>query len=210
MLTLTCTANAGVLLTLDGKRILLDGVCREVAPYVATPQRIRAELSHNFPDIVAVTHRHDDHCDPDFEAAFVAATGRPLIDPGWDRGVLHFGEISVTAVPSRHIGKCDIAHCSYIIEGSSCVWFMGDASPEQFRKMTHLPKPDLIIAPYAYASTDFSLRITRSFGAKNIVLLHLPDRASDPYGLWDSVLKTVGDEGGIFIPKVEEFINFST
>ncbi len=210
MLTLTRTANAGVLLTMDGKRILLDGVCREVAPYVATPYRIRAELSHNFPDIVAVTHRHDDHCDPDFEAAYVSATDRPIMDPDWDRGVLHCGGISVTAVPSRHIGKTQIAHCSYIIEGEKCVWFMGDASPEQFRKMTQLPRPDVLIAPYAYASTDFSWRITKDFGAESIVLLHLPPEDADPYGLWDSVRHTVGNESGIFIPKVEEFINFSS
>lgn len=196
-------------MTLDGTRILLDGVCREISPYLATPSQIRAELSCNYPDIVAVTHRHDDHCDPFFEGEYVSATGRPLIDPRWDRGVLQLGDISVTPVMTRHLGKCDISHYSYIIEGSCCVWFLGDAAPEQFRKMTHLPKPDVLIAPYAYASTDFAWRITRSFGAKKIVLLHLPPEHCDQYRLWESVRRTVGENGDVFIPAMEEFINFT-
>ena len=32
------TANAGVLLELDGARILLDGVCGEIKPYLPTPE----------------------------------------------------------------------------------------------------------------------------------------------------------------------------
>ena len=38
------TANAGILLKLDGKTILLDGVCREVKPYPATPPKLREQL----------------------------------------------------------------------------------------------------------------------------------------------------------------------
>ena len=45
------TANAGILLKLDGKTILLDGVCREVKPYPATPPETRAKLMESYPDI---------------------------------------------------------------------------------------------------------------------------------------------------------------
>ena len=56
---ITRTANAGVLLELDGIKMLLDGVCREVTPYPATPDAIKTELSNNYPDLVAVTHCHE-------------------------------------------------------------------------------------------------------------------------------------------------------
>lgn len=209
MLTLTRTANAGVLLCMDGKRMLLDGVCREVLPYPATPSHVRTGLCREYPDIVAVTHRHDDHCDPVFEAKFAITTGRPLLDPSWLGQKLRIGNFSVSAVPSRHLGRTDVAHVSYVIEGSHCVWFMGDAAPEQFKNRPDLPKPDVVIAPYAYASTEFAWRITRSLGAKYVVLLHLPDREKDSFGLRDAVRQTVGDTEGIFIPEMEDFIKIN-
>ena len=46
------TANAGVLLKLDGVSILMDGVCREVKPYPATPPEERALLSSCYPDVM--------------------------------------------------------------------------------------------------------------------------------------------------------------
>ena len=55
------TANAGVLLTLDGVRILLDGVCGDLPPYLTTPDDIKLELCKNIPDVVAYTHFHTDH-----------------------------------------------------------------------------------------------------------------------------------------------------
>ena len=38
------TANAGVLLKLDDVEILLDGVCQEVKPYLATPPAEKEKL----------------------------------------------------------------------------------------------------------------------------------------------------------------------
>ena len=46
------TANAGVLLKLDGVTILMDGVCREVKPYPATPPEVKEELRASMPDAV--------------------------------------------------------------------------------------------------------------------------------------------------------------
>ena len=60
------TANAGVLLTIDQTRILLDGVCEALYPYIGTPNDIRDELIENMPDILAFTHRHKDHYDDSY------------------------------------------------------------------------------------------------------------------------------------------------
>lgn len=189
---ITRTANAGVLLELDGIKMLLDGVCREVTPYPATPDSIKTELSNNFPDLVAVTHCHEDHCDPAFEAAFQAVTGKQVIDPSYAGKTVNCGSIRITAVPSRHIGKADCEHVSFVIEGSRCIWFMGDASPSQWKNRQDLPRPDVLICPFAYATTDAAWKITCGLTPKTVILLHLPEREKDSYGLWNAVEQTVG------------------
>ena len=189
---ITRTANAGVLLELDGTRILLDGVCREVHPYPATPDSIKTELSANYPDLVAVTHCHEDHCDPAFEADYQAAAGKQVIDPSYVGKTVTCGNIRITAVPSRHIGKADCEHVSFIIQGSQCVWFLGDSAPSQWKNRQDLPRPDVLICPFAYATTDAAWRITQSLYPKMIILLHLPEREKDSYGLWNAVEQTVG------------------
>ena len=73
------TANAGILLRLDDKEILLDGVCREVKPYSATPQLELDRLMARWPDAVAFTHTHEDHFDPAYAESYHAATGRMAI-----------------------------------------------------------------------------------------------------------------------------------
>ena len=75
------TANAGILLMLDGKTVLLDGVCREEYPYPATPPLARAALSESWPDVIAFTHMHNDHYDPDFAADYKKQTNGVILGP---------------------------------------------------------------------------------------------------------------------------------
>lgn len=209
MLTLTRTANAGVLLELDGTRILLDGVCREVVPYTVTPETVKEMLKNPYPDVLAFTHHHPDHYDIAFAAEYEEVTGRKPIDPTFVGSVVQSGEVTIRTVASRHIGGFDCPHCSFVVEGSDCVWFMGDASPNQWKNCDHLPAPDVVIAPYAYATTDASWRMTKKLGAAAVVLVHLPKREKDDLGLWAAVDKTVAGEPGVFIPKMEEFVKIT-
>ncbi len=208
------TANAGVLLTLDGVSFLLDGVCQEVKPYLATPKREREGLLQSCPQILAFTHTHKDHCDPAFAAAWQRQMGRVILCPGGLEGCRTTGEpmsiggVSVIPVESRHIGKAEpgLAHFSYILKGSKCVWFLGDAAPTQWRSREDIPRPDVVIAPYAYATTPSAWSLTQKLGAEKVVLLHLPAYGDDPFGLWDAV-KICADEeigGKIQIPQMGE------
>ena len=206
MLTLWRTANAGVLLELDGVRILLDGVCREVKPYPVTPESVKAELLKNAPDLLVFTHHHPDHYDPSYTAEYEKLTHKKAVDPTFVGSAVQCGQVRIMPVESRHIGKFDCPHVSCVIEGSQCVWFMGDASPSQWKNRVDLPKPDVIIAPFAYATTDAAWKTTCSLGAKAVVLVHLPEREKDTAGLWDAVEQTVGSREDIFIPEMEEFI----
>ena len=195
------TANAGVLLKLDGMSLLLDGVCREVKPYPATPEEERSRLLQCCPDILAFSHTHLDHCDPAFAAAWQRQTGRAILCPGEIPGcrtsnkIFHRGGITITPVESRHIGKTEpgLRHVSFVLQGSRCIWFLGDASPLQWKDRPELPQPDVLLCPYAYASTAAAWQITQSLGAKETVILHLPDRENDPFGLWEQVESTAAE-----------------
>ena len=200
----TRTANAGVLLELDGTKILLDGVSREVLSYPATPEAIKIQLSKMDFDLVAVTHCHEDHSDPAFEEEYERKSGKSVFRTV---GTVQAGNVTVTAVATRHIGKVDCDHVSFVIEGSRCIWFTGDASPSQFKGM-NLPKPDVLICPFAFATTESAWRLTQEFGVKTVILLHLPEREKDSFGLWQAVETVISgcDFPKVYIPKMGERI----
>lgn len=189
------TANAGFLLTLDGATIALDGVCLAASPYQATPTAERARLSAAPPDLLAFTHCHSDHFDPAFAAAFSG----PVVAPDQVAQSLPGKTVSdspttvktvrITPVPTRHIGKSCLTtvHRSFIIEGARRLWFMGDASPAQMALLAPFGSPDVLIAPFAYATTPSAVRMVNEAAPKLFVLTHMPRRENDPAMLWDAV-----------------------
>lgn len=197
------TANAGVLLKLDGFSILLDGICGVIPPYIATPQNIRQQLYSNLPDIVAYTHQHLDHYDNAYAEHFKAATGKPVLEPPCF-GEFQYGNLKVSAIESRHIGNDRISHASFFIMGSLCVWFLGDASPSDIKLKENLPIPDVIIAPYSYVNNETALKITKQFGARYVVVLHLPEENNDVYRIRKAVKQTVVGESNIFLLNMGE------
>ena len=202
---LTRTANAGVLITMDGVSVLLDGVCEELPPYLGTPPSVRRMLTADFPDAVAFTHQHADHYDAAYVKDYMTQTLRPVYGPEWT--CFEQGNVRLQAIPTRHIGRTDVPHVSFVLTGSCCVWFAGDASPLGWRDIDGLPRPDVLIVPYAYAITDTAWKATRALGAEDVVLLHLPSRDNDPYGLWSSVEATTQMDGCLHVPLIGETIS---
>lgn len=189
-LKLTRTANAGVLMEIDGVSILLDGVCEQLPPYLGTPAPIREKLLENMPDVVAFTHKHPDHYDEDYAKSYEDKTLRSVYGP--ERlPFLEVGGVEISAHKTRHIGKTDIPHVSFVIKGSATVWFVGDASPLSLKSMVGASKPDLLIVPFAYLITPSAWRMTKEIGAKKILLLHMPPRDNDVERLWDMVEASV-------------------
>ena len=112
----TRTANAGGLLELDGIAVLLDGICGGVGPYLPTPPALLEELAGRRVDLAAFTHAHPDHLDPDGTQECLYAWGGPpvlgtravreALSP-WPVTVgesVSAGGVTVTPIPSRHIG----------------------------------------------------------------------------------------------------------
>ena len=202
------TGNAGVLLKIDGASILLDGLCDRVEGYLPTPPAIADQLTRSKPDLLAFTHYHKDHCSRALLSPYRKENLRPILGPeSLSNGAVRVGKVTVTPVQSRHLGRIEpgLEHVSYIIKGSKCLWFVGDAAPSQWKNRTDLPKADVLIAPYAYANTRSTWELTCSL-AEKIVLLHLPERDKDPYGLWDGVESVTRSAANLWIPQLGETI----
>lgn len=209
------TANAGILLKLDGVTLLLDGVSQAVQSYLATPPDIRDCLLSSPPDALVFTHWHEDHYDPDFAAAYQRSTDGVIIGPQDLIGTspvskkTKIGTVSVIPVKSRHIGKVSgCEHFSYVIQGSKTIYFFGDASPLQWHPEEIFQKPDVVVVPFAYASSASSWKLTRALGAKTVVVIHMPSCTNDPMNLWQSVENTIADDCDvdIRIPTIGETI----
>jgi len=205
------TANAGVLLTMDGVSILLDGLADRVEGYHPTPAHIAARLLENPPDILAFTHYHKDHCSEALLLPYRKQNLRPIYGPeSLYSGNIKLGEVTITPVESRHLGRAEpgLQHVSFIIQGSKCVWFVGDAAPLQWKNRSDLPKPDVLIAPYAYGNTESAWKLTCSL-TRQVVLLHLPDREKDAYSLWKAVENTICKDttAKLWIPEICEQIS---
>ena len=207
------TANAGILLALDSVSILFDGVSREGTAYPATTVDMQDFLIQAKPDAVCFSHIHPDHFDEDFALRYAEKVGGQVIGPVGEQlssttDSVQVGTVKITPIDTRHIGKVGInmPHMSFIAEGTSCVWFLGDAAVLQWKNKNDLPKPDVLIVPFAYATTATSWEITKSLGAKHIVIVHMPDKDNDPYQLWQSVMTTIDDQNAveIWIPDIGE------
>ena len=201
-------ANGGVLLTLDGVTVLLDGVCREVFPYLGTPPQEKDNLLACPPDITAFTHGHMDHFDRAFAKELYQKTLRSILGPEGllKEGLCTHGQtvagVTVTPIASRHIGAAgkDTPHVSYLIEGSKRVLFTGDAAPSVWKDM----RCDVLIAPYAYAITPSGWKTANAI-ADTVVIVHMPPRQNDPDGLWHALETTVGSDP-VILPEISREI----
>ncbi len=197
------TANAGVLLKMDGKSVLIDGVCGKFPPYLETPQNIKEELIKNLPDIFLISHTHPDHFDLSFFESYKKTFRTYLGAEG--QAFYENDGIRITAVKTRHIGKNDGEHYSFVIEGSKIVWFMGDASPNELVKLKSFTKPDVLIIPYACVITPSALKMTNEVGAKLNIILHLPNREEDKFNLWKETEKANLNDRFV-IPKINDLL----
>lgn len=194
------TANAGILLKIDGVSILLDGVSEELYPYFRTPAEIRQKLCEHIPDVLAFTHMHQDHYDNDYAAHYQKTTQRSCLGPE-SLYPVRINGVKLQGINTRHIGKADVPHVSFVISGSKTMWFMGDATPASLKQMKEMPKPDVLFVPFAYGLTPSAWRDTKETGAKSIVFLHLPEPRCDELGIWENIRKNTADTS-VLIPDV--------
>ena len=211
------TANAGFLLTLDGAKIAMDGVCLAASPYQATPPAELSRFAAAPPDLLAFTHCHGDHLDPAAAAAFPGPilgseqVAQLLPGKSVSDGSAMVKGVRIMPVATRHIGKSCLTtvHRSFIIEGAKRVWFMGDAAPTQMALLSASGAPDVLIAPFAYATTPSAVRMVNEAAPRLFVLTHLPARDNDPAMLWDAVTAMLPQlHMPVLIPEIGEIVTF--
>ena len=180
--------------------------------YLPTPDAMAEQLLENPPDVLVYTHNHPDHCSDALLLPYRKQNLRPIYGPeSLYCGSVKVGGVTIIPVESRHLGKTEpgLLHASYILRGSKCVWFMGDAAPLQWKNRTDLPKPDVLIAPYAYGNTKAVWEMSCSL-TNNIVLLHLPDKDKDLYRLWEGVEATThSTTANLWIPQMGEIVTIA-
>ncbi len=82
---ITYVSNAGVLINIDDKKILIDGLCNSKVPmYKNTPVEIGEKLIKGVSpfdniDIILVTHNHSDHFDANLVASFLSQNPNTVI-----------------------------------------------------------------------------------------------------------------------------------
>lgn len=199
------TANAGMLLKIDGTSVLLDGVSKALYPYLGTPDDLRKKLCANFPDIVAFTHTHEDHYDVDYASAYERETHRNVLGP-YELYPVEQNSIKIFRINTRHLGKAKVPHVSFVITGSKTVWFMGDAAPASLKEMENMPRPDVLIVPFAYGISPSAWRDTINTGAEHIIFLHLPETEDDSLKLREALKNTVGNTSCAVILNMAEKI----
>ncbi len=198
------TANAGGILSLDGKEILLDGVCDPSGPYLGTPKPMDWQLSKLPISCIAWTHFHPDHCRKAFYGEMAFTPGVTQLSPE-NPGLWQAENVTVTPLPSRHLGKSLCPHQSYLITGSQRILFTGDAAPTQWQQLQDV---DVLIAPYAYANSPAAWKRVRAMGVKKAVIIHLPPKEKDSFGLWEGVSAVTADEQeiAVYFPEIGEKI----
>ena len=169
-------------------RALFDGVCGEVPPYAGTPAHIRRELSEDFPDIVAFTHTHPDHWDGSFARAAFMSGRCAVLMPGGQAAASCGDFIKVSAVRTRHLGKPDFPHVSYLLSvQEKTVWIAGDASPDSLVSAMGPGRPFIAVVPYSYLLTSSSAEKISSAGAQTVIVVHMPAAGPETAELIDSV-----------------------
>ena len=196
-----------MLVELDGMSILLDGVCEGLYPYLPTPDSLKTMLVEHLPDVVAFTHTHKDHYDDNYVKLYENEKLRSVFGPELSLVESVSDAITLQVVPTRHIGKFNIKHASFVIRGSKTILFTGDASPLVWKNIELENSPDVLIVPYAYALSAPAIRITKSFEAKKIILVHMPDKNDDPQKLWPTVSEMVGDDSSFIFLEIGESID---
>ncbi len=220
MCKFTRTANAGGLLELDGRSILLDGICDGAGPYLPTPPGMLDALLECKPDLMVVTHAHPDHLAPDAAVECLFAWGGiPVLGTRDVARILSpwpvvvgeaaaAGPVGVAPIPSRHIGAArrEVEHVSFLLKGSRRCFFLGDAAPLQWKGWTE--PLDVLFAPFAYAATNAGWRVVEELSPQRLVLLHMPARDYDPGRLWN--MEGLSHRRGIpvTIPEMGETVDF--
>lgn len=189
--------NAGILLEMDGARMLIDALEGGYPPYAGAADWVRALDA----DLLLFTHKHPDHFElrmtldhltthpdcrvfagPEVTAALSGAGARAqMVTFTPDLPVRLTPAITLTPLPTRHMGAeyRRKEHFSLLLQGERRVLVAGDAAPvhNNFEPGgAPIGGVDVLIAPYPYALYEPAQRLFgRALRAGTLVANHIPE-----------------------------------
>lgn len=199
-LTLTLTANAGVLLRF-GENGPVYGVDALPDTKVSDFSTLSAEqiettfslLDETPPTALLTTHDHDDHYSRKLlDKAAERYTGCRVITPWAEpekKGRIYIiNDQTITAIPLPHRLAPDVPECdnyAFVIEtGGKSVFLPGDAEPfgEEMTELAQSFHPDAAVLPFVWAILPRCRRVLDILAPKAAAFMHLPFEEEDSRG----------------------------
>ena len=194
----TLTANAGVIVNLDGTSILIDALHNTFAAEFSSLSEERSNQVLTLCDLtpptaILISHAHPDH----YSASLIdEATLRypdacvifPERDFSGKTSMWKLGNITVTSVPLLHRRAPEYPpadNFSFIIRhDNKTLFFPGDAEPtsDEMKVLVSTFHPDVAFLPFIWATLPSCRNVLAALNPKNAVLLHLPFPELDTFG----------------------------
>ena len=199
-LSLTLTANAGVLLALgeDGPVFGIDALHDTKTPEFSclSPEQtenVFALLDKTPPNVLLTTHDHADHYSRKLlEKAAARYNGCQLISPWAEAGkkgkIYTINGHTVTALPLAHRAAPrypESDNYGFVIEvGGKTAFHPGDAEPlsEEMLKLAQSFHPDAAILPFLWVTLPRCRKVLDILAPKEIAFVHLPFEEEDVGG----------------------------
>lgn len=208
---ITLWANAGVLIEGGGRSLLVDGLYRaEHSLFPAVPRSIRAawRAGQRPVDLLAFTHLHSDHfhlqevnaflsCNEVTEGLLPAGGGALRIPTAVMAGPI--GQMGLWApLPEIEVRWCNTGHMGPQTAGEAnhvllvrvserAILVTGDADPAQKEGFQQLvagtPVDAALVNPLFFQSREGRALLREVIRPSQVLLYHIPDRDSDPWGL---------------------------
>jgi hypothetical protein len=78
----------------------------------------------------------------------------------------------------------------------------------ELKKLASFQKPDVLIVPYPYISTEAALKMVEAYLPCKIVLLHMPLDKNDSQGIWQSAKAGMEHlKAHLYVPEMGEILN---
>ncbi len=205
MLNVRLIANAGVLVTVGGVKILSDALhTHKTTRFSRTPQDLLEDIINgagrfSHIDYMLISHCHPDHCDTSAVQAFLSIHSEtrvfapaPLELVGGRVFALNdeverfnFGKVKIKAGTLKHDGKAyaDVVNYGYIVDiGGYALLFTGDAAIDMsaIGGFVGERRIDTAFLPFPYVSLQSGRDvINTAIKPKSVVAFHLPFAEDD-------------------------------